>query len=240
MAENKKSFIAYCDWINTFEELTDEEAGRLAKHIWRYVNDMNPVAPDRLTNILFLQIKNVLKLDLAKWEDYINKQRLNGTKGGRPKKEETQKTQAFFSKPKKADNVIVNVNDNVIVNDNVNGVYNTHTQTPEKANLSFDEIKEKLTGEIYLDEVCSSNSFDRLDFLQFTIQWLKDRKITDNLNYHPRLLRLYCIEDFRKQLRKNTTFDKFKKSELNRTSEDINAIAAEIAAEIELEKINKQ
>jgi hypothetical protein len=42
MAENKKAFVAYCDWLESFEELTDEEAGKLAKHLFRYVNDLKP------------------------------------------------------------------------------------------------------------------------------------------------------------------------------------------------------
>ena len=48
-----------------------------------------------------------------KYVDYIEKQSVNGSKGGRPKKaNETQKTQAFFEEPKKADNVTAIVNDN--------------------------------------------------------------------------------------------------------------------------------
>lgn len=48
MAENKKSFLMYCDWKETFESLTDEEAGKLIKHFYRYVNDENPVSDNRL------------------------------------------------------------------------------------------------------------------------------------------------------------------------------------------------
>lgn len=122
MAENKKSFVAYCDWIDLFEELTDEEAGKLAKHLFRYVNDKNPELEDRLIKLSFIPIQQTLKRDLKKYENYANKQRENGLKGGRPKKEETQITQAFFPEPKKADSVSVSVSvsDNVIVNDNVN------------------------------------------------------------------------------------------------------------------------
>jgi len=51
---------------------------------------------------------------LRKYEDYIDKQKFNGAKGGRPKKdEETQITQPFFQEPKKADNVNDTDNDNV-------------------------------------------------------------------------------------------------------------------------------
>ncbi len=113
MAKDKKSFIAYCDWVETFDELTDEEAGKLAKHLFRYVNDQDPEAPDRLTKMLFIDLRRALKRDLKKYEGYIEKQRENGAKGGRPKK--TQITQPFIEKPKKPVTVNVTVND--IVND---------------------------------------------------------------------------------------------------------------------------
>ena len=77
MATGKKSFTAYCDWIELFEELTDEEAGKLVKHMFRYVNDMNPEAPDRVTKLTFTPIKNTLKRDLKKWEEKREKNKQN-------------------------------------------------------------------------------------------------------------------------------------------------------------------
>lgn len=68
MAENKKSVILYCDIIHTVEELSDEEAGRLFKHYLRYINDLEPEAPDKITKIAFEPIKHQLKRDLVKWE----------------------------------------------------------------------------------------------------------------------------------------------------------------------------
>ncbi len=115
MAKNKKSFILYCDQQGVFNKLPDEIAGKLIKHIFAYVNDENPPCDDLLLSIAFEPIKTQLKRDLVKYEDYIEKQSVNGSKGGRPKKaNETQKTQAFFQEPKKADND--NVTDNVNVN----------------------------------------------------------------------------------------------------------------------------
>ena len=105
MAEGKKSFIFYCDWKATFDELTDEQAGKLIKHLLSYVNDENPETSDPVTKIAFANMKTTLKRYLKKYEKYIEKQRVNGQKGGRPKK--TQKTQPFFEKPKKADSVSV-------------------------------------------------------------------------------------------------------------------------------------
>jgi hypothetical protein len=66
MAQGKKNVIVYTDWISTFELLSDEEAGKLIKHFFRYVNDLNPEPPDRMIEILFEPIKTTLKRDLEK------------------------------------------------------------------------------------------------------------------------------------------------------------------------------
>lgn len=117
--EGKNSFIAYCNWSEIFDELTNEKAGQLIKHLFAYVNDKDPQSDDVIIKLAFVPIKQSLKRDLKQWNKYIEKQSINGKKGGRPKKaKESQKTQRFSEKPKKADNVNVNVNDNV--NDNVN------------------------------------------------------------------------------------------------------------------------
>ena len=109
MAKDKTSFILYCDQQGVFNKLPDEIAGKLIKHIFAYVNDENPPCDDLLLTIAFEPIKTQLKRDLRKYDDYIDKQKFNGAKGGRPKKdEETQITQPFFQEPKKADNVNVN------------------------------------------------------------------------------------------------------------------------------------
>lgn len=128
MAENKKSFITYCEWQETFIELTDEEAGKLIKHIFKYVNDENPKTDSKTVKLCFIPIKQTLKRDLKKYEVYIDKQRENGAKGGRPKK--TQITQRLNNKPKKADSVNVSVNDNVNkLNTNVLAEFKNSLQT---------------------------------------------------------------------------------------------------------------
>lgn len=119
MAKDKKSFILYSDQSGVFNQLPDEIAGKLIKHIFAYVNDENPISDDLIINIAFEPIKQSLKRNLKRYEEYVNKQSVNGAKGGRPKKAtETQITQPFFEKPKKADSV--SVSDSVNVNDNVN------------------------------------------------------------------------------------------------------------------------
>ena len=91
MAQNKKSFILYCDYLDTFSALPDEFAGKLIKHILEYVNDKNPQSDDWMLNATFNPIKQQLKRDLKKYEKIQERNRANGALGGRPKK--TQKTQ---------------------------------------------------------------------------------------------------------------------------------------------------
>ena len=118
MAENKKKVVVYTDWLQNFEDLTDEELGKLMRHFFEYINDLNPVLEDRLLKIAWKPLENTLKRDLKKWESFVDKQKENGSKGGRPKS--TQKTQAFNQEPKKADsdNVSDSVNESEINNNN--------------------------------------------------------------------------------------------------------------------------
>ena len=103
----------YCDQRGIFDKLPDEYAGRLIKHIFAYVNDEHPETDDLVLTMAFEGIKTALKRDLEKYREFVEKQRVNGKSGGRPKKpNETQETQAFFEKPKKADNDNDNDNDN--------------------------------------------------------------------------------------------------------------------------------
>ena len=115
MAEDKKKVIVYSDWIDLFEALEDDEAGRLIKHFFRYVNDKNPTS-DRLTEISFIPIKQTLKRDLQSWNNKRNKNSQNGKLGGRPKKSEENpnKANGFFEKPTKAKKA---VSDSVSVSD---------------------------------------------------------------------------------------------------------------------------
>jgi hypothetical protein len=81
MAQDKKAIIVYADWMELFESLSNEEAGNLIKHFFRYVNDLNPEFPDRITELSFIPIKQSLKRDLSKWETKIETRSINGRLG---------------------------------------------------------------------------------------------------------------------------------------------------------------
>ena len=68
MATDKKSFILYCDTQDLINQLPDEVAGKLLKHIFAYVNDENPQSDDILLNVAFAPIKAQLKRDLKAYE----------------------------------------------------------------------------------------------------------------------------------------------------------------------------
>ena len=81
MAENKKSFLLYCDLIHTVQKLNDQQAGKLFKHVLEYVNDLNPQTDDILLQVCFEPIRQSLKRDLQKYENIREKKSEAGKKG---------------------------------------------------------------------------------------------------------------------------------------------------------------
>lgn len=100
MAKDKRSFLLYSDIHFTVQKLTDDQAGKLFKHILGYVNDENPSLNDILIELVFEPIKQQLKRDLKKYEAICNRNKNNGSKGGRPKTK--------VHKPKQPSGIITN------------------------------------------------------------------------------------------------------------------------------------
>lgn len=128
MAENKKSFVAYCDWESQLDLLSDDEAGKLFRHLLAFVNDKDPkFSPDeRILKMAFEPIRLQLKRDLEKYEEVKRKRTEAGRSGGiksgvsrsKSEHEEPNEANASFAKKIEAneavnDNVTVNVNDTV-------------------------------------------------------------------------------------------------------------------------------
>lgn len=144
MATDKKSFILYTDLIHTIESLEDIEAGKLFKHLLRYVNDLNPDAPDRIIQLVFEPIKQQLKRDLKDWEKTITGKSEGGKKSAEIRKnlKSIQHTLTKLKTPQHTStNSTDNVSVNVTVNDNVN-VINTSTTDFQKLFLSDQTILE--------------------------------------------------------------------------------------------------
>ena len=103
-----ESFNAYHSYLTAIEPLNDAERGRLFTALLIYSSTGE--VPDLRGNerFVFPQMKWQIDRDKGGYNDFCARQAENGKKGGRPKKplvnSETQKTQAFFEKPKKANN----------------------------------------------------------------------------------------------------------------------------------------
>lgn len=116
MAENKKSFILYCDQKGIWDKLSDEQAGKLIKHVLSYVNDENPVTDDFIIELAFESIKQQLKRDLKKWENQYNQRVLAGKKSAEIRKRNSTVVDGRSVSSTVNGNVTVNVNDNVSEN----------------------------------------------------------------------------------------------------------------------------
>ena len=118
--KGKKSFVLYTDQREVFDELSDEDAGRLIKHIFSYVNDEDPSTDDQLLKVAFLPIKTQLKRDLKIWDEKKQQRAEAGRKGGIAKSSNAKQN---LANPSNATNDVANLAVNVNVNDNVNDIY---------------------------------------------------------------------------------------------------------------------
>jgi len=176
MAIDKKSFVIYTDIIHTFEALEDDEAGRLIKHLLRYVNDLNPSAPDKITQIAFEPIKQQLKRDLVKWNGVKEVKSFAGHIGGlksgevRRKQKEANEADALKLKQNEANEAV-----NVSVNDNVS--------------VSVSVINNNFSEKIILDQLiyenayrihkCTQDAFVKIVNSFFTIQKANGKEWSD-------------------------------------------------------------
>ena len=115
---DKSSFVLYTNFYNQFAMLCAEDRGDLILAIFEYEATgevKTPLTP--LPALAFSFIKDTLERDRAAYEETCRRNRENGKKGGRPKKNDApQKTDGFSEKPKKPYNDIDI--DNGIDNDN--------------------------------------------------------------------------------------------------------------------------
>lgn len=119
-SKEKKSFVMYLDYEEQFNMLTDEELGVLIRAIIEYEKTKEIPKLDGIVKMAFSFIKGQLDRDREKYDEKCKKNRENGSKGGRPRKdvEENQtvntETEGLNQKPKKPDNE----DDDVVDNEN--------------------------------------------------------------------------------------------------------------------------
>lgn len=121
----KDSFILYTEQKEVIDKLTDEQAGKLIKAIYEYVETDKMPQLDSLLEIVIIPFKQNIDRNIDKWEQIKQKRSEAGKIGAEIKKQKQAKqANVNFAKSKET-NQAVNVNENVNVNvndnDNVNG-----------------------------------------------------------------------------------------------------------------------
>lgn len=122
----------YADFKSTFDALSDKEAGKLIKHLFRYVNDENPTCEDKIVKVAFEPIKQQLKRDLKKYEQVKGDRSKAGKLSAELRKQKATKPTSVESVEQKPTNSTVT--DNGTVNVTVTEREAPHTEITIKPN----------------------------------------------------------------------------------------------------------
>ena len=112
----------YADYLEALAPFSDEERGRLLMAAIRYATAGEEPAFTGNERFIWPSLKGKIDRDAAAYQEKCEKSRVNGRKGGRPKK-----TEGFSEEPKKA-----NKNENKNKNENENKNENKNKNEREK------------------------------------------------------------------------------------------------------------
>ena len=98
-SEEKKSFKLYNDYKKHFDQMTDEDAGKVIKAILAYVNFEDFPELDGAAGMAFSFIEAQLSRDRIAYDKKCETNKVNGSKGGRPPKK-TEEDPAGNKEPK--------------------------------------------------------------------------------------------------------------------------------------------
>lgn len=112
---DKKSFVLYIDYWQHLELLSLEERGELLTAIYDYVRTGTLTEFDGSgLKMAFSFIRAQLDRDAEKYEAVCERNRTNGSKGGRPPKEEGKDNPEKPKKTKKPNGLSENPNNGVV------------------------------------------------------------------------------------------------------------------------------
>ena len=114
----KNSFLLHVDSLVILDKMTDEQAGIFIKILYDYKKTGELPELDFAMNMAVTPFINQFSRDDSKYEKIVERNRDNGSKGGRPKEPSGLINNPL--KPKKADNDSDNDSDSDNVNVNVN------------------------------------------------------------------------------------------------------------------------
>lgn len=160
MTEKKTSFVLPTDLLDDLEDFSDDEVGKIFRAILIYTNEAEePEFDDRAMKVVFRHIKKYIDSANENYDKKVQANRVNGAKGGRPKKDAEEnpknptvieKTERFSEKPGKSHTETESETDIESVSEcecEPDGVSHTHTKSyGENKNVMLsDEEYERLT-----------------------------------------------------------------------------------------------
>ena len=160
MAKDKKSVLLYCDIIHTIEKMDNATAGEFFKHYLRYINDLNPTTDNMVVDIAFESVKQNLKRDLKKYQNICERNALNGSKGGRPKK--PKKPSGLIGNPKKPKKADTDNDTDIDINKkNIKKDFSFRIKEFEKSLVPFINIYKKEMLREFADYWCEHSAGDK-------------------------------------------------------------------------------
>ena len=144
----KKSFLLHLDSLDILDELTNEQCGLLFKAC-RDFNYGLEVDLDPVLSLVFFSFKKQFERDGVKYKSVVDRNKVNGSKGGRPKKQdnpsEPKKPSGLIdnpSEPKKADSVNGSVNGSDSGNDSDSDKESNSLveEKPQRSKYKFSDV----------------------------------------------------------------------------------------------------
>lgn len=164
----KDSFIIYKSFYEPIKSLSDKQLGRLFRALFDYqIEGSTQVDVD--LQMAFAFFKNQMDIDESKYQKVVERNKQNGSKGGRPPKEENPKNPVGLNKPKKA----YNDNDNGNDNDNDNELpHDIQKQIHQNTENELASTFKELAKDVQWLEVIAMNN--RLKSTQAVINLLEE------------------------------------------------------------------
>lgn len=104
---NSDTYLAFGEWEDNCEELTTEEKGLMWDAVFAYWRrGEKPSFSDRFMRACWKPIQQAIDRSNEAYEAKCEQNRLNGKKGGRPKKEEAEKANGYFGFSKKTEKTL--------------------------------------------------------------------------------------------------------------------------------------
>ncbi len=165
MTEKKTSFVLPTDLLDDLEDFFDDEVGKIFRAILIYTNETEePEFDDRAMKVVFRHIKKYIDSANENYDKKVQANRVNGAKGGRPKKDAEEnpkkptvieKTERFSEKPNKSHTETESETDIESVSEcecetEPDGVAHTHTKSYGEnknvilSNEEYDRLTERM------------------------------------------------------------------------------------------------